>query len=632
MCGIFGWILPPSASFDRDALVSLTDVMKHRGPDGGGYESVALTGGRFALGLGHRRLSIIDLSSAGAQPMWSADRRFCVVFNGEIYNYIELRRQLAQMGARFRSSSDTEVLVEAYRAWGPDSVDRFRGMFAFALYDSQLESVFFARDKFGKKPLHFMEKDGGLLFSSEIEPLALSPGFDRRFDWEALDEYFLDRFVPGEGTFFAAIRKLPPGCAALWQDGKLVQRRYFSPPVADVQPDIGDFREAARRLRSVLDEAVRLRMRSDAPFGAFLSGGVDSSSILALMTRYANRPIKTFCADFAEDGYSEAEEAGAIARCFGADHVSIRIDPDDFLVNWDEAILRRGAPVSEGADIAIMMLAKRASQDVKMVLTGEGADEFLCGYPKYLAERNIGLYQRLTPAPLHDRLIAPLLERAPMGRRLKVLEKALAIRDPKERVRVWFGDMSRQERQALLGRAPRQSHLSDFALSVEASDVRRCLFFDQASWLPGNTLERGDRMTMAGSIEARMPFMDAELAALAARIPDRLQMRGGKTKAVLREAMKDILPARILTRRKNGFRAPFAEWMRGSHRETLLDLLASGESTTRRLLDRKALDTLVTSHLDGRADNSRVLWSLMNLEKFIRVYKPDLGAGSGGPL
>ncbi|QGM99238.1 asparagine synthase (glutamine-hydrolyzing) [Methylocystis parvus] len=628
MCGIFGWILPPSSSFGRDALISLTDKMRHRGPDGGGYELVELHGGRFSLGLGHRRLSIIDLSSNGAQPMWSADRRFCVVFNGEIYNYIELRRLLTEMGAQFRSSSDTEALIEAYRAWGADCVERFRGMFAFAIYDAHDQTVFFARDKFGKKPLYFYRKNGRLLFSSEIEPLTLSPGFDRSFDWEALDEYLLDRFVPGEGTFFTSIRKLPPGCTALWRDGELAVRRYFSPPLAQTTAQIYDFQEAARRLRDALDEAVRLRMRSDAPFGAFLSGGVDSSAILALMTRYSSQPIKTFCADFAESGYSEAEEARAIADWHGADHVSLRIAPSDFLSHWDEAIIRRGAPVSEGADIAIMMLAKRASQDVKMALTGEGADEFLCGYPKYLAERHVALYQSLVPASLHDRVVAPLLRRAPVGRRLKVLAKALSLRDPKERVRAWFGDLSEAERRTLLGRPARASDLSDFALSLDASNVRRSLFFDQASWLPGNTLERGDRMTMAGSIEARMPFMDAELAVIAAKIPDRLLMRRGTAKAVLREAMKDVLPEWILRRRKNGFRAPFAEWMRGSHKEALLELLASDQSTMRRLLDRDALDALVTTHLDGRADNSRVIWSLMNLEKFICVYKPDLGAHS----
>lgn len=627
MCAIFGWLLRSPSHFDRDALVGLTDAMRHRGPDSGGYEILEIDGARFSLGLGHRRLSIIDLSSGGAQPMWSADRRYCVVFNGEIYNYIELRAELLRLGAQFFSASDTEVLIEAYRVWGEACVERFRGMFAFALHDAHAQSVLFARDAFGKKPLHFYQKDGDLLFSSEIWPLTLSPGFDRSFDWEALDEYLLDRFVPGDATFFSRIRKLPPGCTALWRSGNLAIRRYFSPPVGQRLPEIGNMNEAAQLLREALDQAIRLRMRCDAPFGAFLSGGVDSSAILALMTRHASQPIRTYCAEFAEAGYSEAEEAEAIARYFGADHVSIRVTSQDFIAHWDEAVLRRGAPVSEGADVAILMLARRASEDVKMVLTGEGADEMLCGYPKYLAERHIALYQRLIAAPLHDRLIAPLLHRAPLGRRAKVFAKALSLRDPRERVRVWFGDMTRAERQALLRREPLASHLSDFALSGGGSGARRCLFFDQASWLPGNTLERGDRMTMASSIEARMPFMDTEVARVAARIPDHLLMRRGRTKAVLREAMKDILPKWILTRRKNGFRTPFAEWMRGSQKEIVLDLLASDGSTARRLLDRTALDALLASHFGGHADESRVIWSLMNLEKFIRIYRPDFGAG-----
>jgi len=626
MCGVFGWISKDSRRLGRDRLIALTDEMKHRGPDAGGYELMEIDGGRASLGLGHRRLSILDLSSAGAQPMWSADRAYCVVFNGEIYNYLELREELAARGHVFSSGSDTEVLLEAYRAWGDACVTRFRGMFAFALYDSRDDSVFFARDPYGKKPLFFYRSGETLVFSSEIHAITRFPDFDSRFDWGSLDGYLVDRFVPGPATFFARIEKLPPGMRARWRSGRLTIERYYTPPLARRAPDIHTMADAAAQLRATLEEAVRLRLRCDAPFGAFLSGGLDSTAILALMAQNLPGPVKTFSADFTIDGYSEAKEAAEAARFFGAEHHPVEVGPKIFFDHWDEAVLRRGAPVSEGADIAILILSKAAGASVKMVLSGEGADEFFCGYPKYLAERYTALYHRFVGPGAHA-LLASIVDRVPDARRLKVLFKALSACDPSERARLWFGDMSRSEREMLLGRSSPAPCNPDFVLVGDGvSNVRRAQYFDQTCWLPDNTLERGDRMMMAGSVEGRMPFMDIEVAELAARIPDKVMMQGGVGKAVLRESMKDMLPAWVLRRAKNGFRVPFEHWLRGPHGETMRDLLLSEDSTTARLLHRPAIEKTVSAHMSGVADNSRILWSLMNLEKFLRVYKPDLSA------
>jgi asparagine synthase (glutamine-hydrolysing) len=628
VCGIFGWITNATHRRGRDELIRLTDVMFHRGPDAGGYELLEICGGQTTLGLGHRRLAILDLSDAGRQPMWSADRSICVVFNGEIYNFIELREELVARGHVFKTHCDTEVLIEAYRAFGEDALTRFRGMFAFALYDARKDSVLFARDAFGKKPLYIYEKDGDLAFSSEILPLTRLSGFDARFNWGALDNYLIDRYVPHPDTFFANIRKLAPGHSALWSKGKLSIKRFYTPPLARRSPDIASFADATHQFRAALDEAVHIRMRSDAPFGAFLSGGIDSSAVLALMSRHSATPISTFSANFDVDGYSEAKEAAAVAAHFGADHHAIDVGPELFLNSWDEAILNRGAPVSEGSDIAILLLSKYAGERVKMVLTGEGADEFMCGYPKYQVERYAALYQQFVGPSAHA-LFASMLERLPGARRLKIVAQALAVRDPQERMRVWFGDIPRAGREALLGRASPAVCAPAFALDLaDASDVRRAQYFDQLCWLPDNLLERGDRMMMAGAVEGRMPFMDTELAELCARIPDRFMMRAGFGKAVLRESMKGLLPAWVLYRRKNGFRVPFQEWLRGPHRERLSDLLLSSEATTPRLLRRGAIESVIERHMSGAADNSRILWSLMNLEKFMRVFKPDLGAGA----
>jgi asparagine synthase (glutamine-hydrolysing) len=626
MCGIFGWIAGVNTQPGYDTLVELTDSLAHRGPDGGGYELLKLGGGTHSLALGHRRLSIIDLSNSSAQPMWSADGAFCVTFNGEIYNYIELRDELIAMGHRFRTASDTEVLIEAYRTWGEDSVRRFRGMFAFALYDTRNQSVFFARDQFGKKPLYFYEKNGDLVFSSEIWPLTRFPGFDDTFDWDAFDEYFLDRYVAGRRTFFRHILKLQPGCRSRWRAGALSIERYYTPPLASVRSDLTDYEEVTKLFAKTLDDAVRLRMRCDAPFGAFISGGMDSSAVVAIMTRHATKAVRTFSIDFSEAQYSEAKESAEIARLFGAHHTSVLITQEALFSHWDEALRRRGAPVCEGSDIPIMILSKRARNDVKMVLTGEGADELFGGYPKYRAELYTETYQRLVPACMHDRLLAPLARLTPHNRRLKVLTKALAVRDTHDRLRIWFGDMSKDERRRLLGRHASDAALDEFPFSIGGvSNFRRAQFFDQTSWLPGNLLERGDRMMMAGSIEGRMPFMDIELAALAARMPDSFHLRDGKTKAVLRSSMKGVLPQWVLSRKKIGFRVPFDEWFRTSQRDLVHDLLVSQQSTLRRILERNALDKLVERHMSGVDDNGRVLWSLMNLERFLCVFKPNLG-------
>ena len=628
MCGIFGWIARLDRRLDERQLRQLTDLMGHRGPDAGGYVLSATADGAHSVALGHRRLSIIDLSEAGTQPMWSADRSLCVIFNGEIYNYVELREELTAKGHCFHSHSDTEVLIESYRAWNKDAIKRFRGMFAFAIFDLRQQSVLLARDAFGKKPLFFWEKNGDMVFGSEIEPIMGFPGLDRGFDWSALDDYLLNRYVPGPRTFFRHVRKLPPGCMAHWHCGQLKIERFFVPPFATIKPDVTDFAEGAALFEQAFDDAVHIRMRSDAAFGAYLSGGLDSSAVVAVMTRHSRGKVRTFSVGFPEKEYSELDHAQLIADHFGTDHHALIVSPEDFFNHWDEAVLRRGAPVSEASDIPILLLSRLARDSVKMVLTGEGSDELLAGYPKHMAERFAGLYQRLVPRMVHDRLVRPAVDRLPYSmRRVKILAKALGQRNLPDRMRLWFGGLSHEERCRLLDRAPDAAPPDGFPFSADyGSNLRRTQFFDQTSWLPDNLLERGDRMMMAGSIEGRMPFMDTELARLVARFPDSFLVRHPKGKAVLRRVMEKHLPASILQRKKAGFRVPIHEWFRSSHRSVLRDLLCSGDAEIRRVLNADAIDALVESHVAGRVNNERILWSLCNLEKFLRIYKPDMGA------
>ena len=408
MCGIFGWALGAANRQNGETLARLTNLMAHRGPDGAGYKLLDTAGGRFQIGLGHRRLSIIDIGG-GQQPMESADGRYTVVFNGEIYNYIELREELLALGHSFRTSSDTEVLIEAFRAWDLEAIARFRGMFAFALWDKETQRLVLARDAFGKKPLFLAMRPNALVFGSEIEPLVQFPGIDRSFNADALGHYLLNRYVPGPATFFRAVTKLQPGHYAVWKDGSLSITRYFTPPFANTVPDVTSFDEAVRLFETSFDEAVRIRMRSDAPFGAYLSGGIDSSAVVATMVKHSAAPVRTFSVGFRESEYSELDHARVIAEQFGTDHQELVVEPQAFMDDWETAVLRRGAPVSEASDIPIFMLSKLASRSVKMVLTGEGSDELMGGYPKHRAEPWVSLYQRLMPEVLHEQLVSPLV-------------------------------------------------------------------------------------------------------------------------------------------------------------------------------------------------------------------------------
>jgi asparagine synthase (glutamine-hydrolysing) len=623
LCGLFGWALSATHGQDLDLLKRLTNLLAHRGPDGAGYWLGDTANGDYQIGLGHRRLSIIDISG-GHQPMKSSNGLALLVFNGEIYNYIELREELRAAGHIFITQSDTEVLIEAYRAWGTDAILRFRGEFAFALWDNANQNLVFARDQFGKKPLFLVEMPGGCLFASEIEPLLQFPGISRDIDREALGQYLLNRYVPGPLTFFGSVKKLQPGCFGIWQEGALKIQRYFVPPIFSTKPDISCFDEGVSLFSKTFDEAVRIRMRSDAPFGAFLSGGLDSSSVVATMVRHSSQPVRTYSVGFEEKAYSELDIARAVSTHFNTDHHELVVKPREFLDQLPLATLRRGAPVSEPSDIPILLLSQMASQTVKMVLTGEGADEVFGGYPKHRAEMWLNLYQRLVPEFVHRHLVAPAVYALPYGMsRIKVLTSALGERDEMARMRIWFGGMTSAERDEIFGGQAKLQPPDSFPFSIDdSSSLRRTLFFDQTSWLPDNLLERGDRMMMAGSIEGRMPFMDTELAKVAARLPDSFLLDSCHGKLIVRAAMRSVLPPEILTRRKVGFKVPIDKWVRGPYLDFARDMLTSEASQIARLFRRDTISKLLGEHVDGRRNKERVLWALISLELFLRTFKP----------
>lgn len=622
MCGIAGYFGSVDDRVGGPALRAMADAMKHRGPDDEGYYEARVRDDSARIGLAHRRLSIIDVVT-GHQPICNEDGTIHVVFNGEIYNFGSLRDELVARGHSFRTNSDTETIVHAYEEWGDSCVDRFRGMFAFAVWDSRTERLFLARDRFGKKPLFYLQCKGFLLFASEIKAILAFPGVQARVDLESLSDYFSYRYVPGPGTLFRGIRKLMPGCIATHKNDRLTEERYYFPPDREPRQSVIGSGDPVEVFFQEFHESVRLRMVSDVPFGAFLSGGIDSSAVVSAMTRYLDHPVTTFSVGFSEGEYSELRYARDIADLFHTRHHELIISQEQVTAHLPALVSFRDAPVTEPSDIPIYLLSKEAAKSVKMVLTGEGADELLGGYPKHAFERYVRAYQWL-PGVLRQQVLEPLIRALPYRfRRAKTALINLGIGDFGERMPGWFGALAPRERAPLIALAARRTSVEapQFDSYADNSALRRILYFDQSSWLPDNLLERGDRMTMAASIEARMPFVDHKLAAYVSSLPDRYRVNGHTGKWILRESMKRVLPASILNRPKVGFRVPVNEWFRTSMHEYLMDHLTGPDSRTRNYYHSAALSRVLGEHFDQRQNHEKLLWCLLNLEIWHREYR-----------
>jgi asparagine synthase (glutamine-hydrolysing) len=601
----------------------MADAIAHRGPDDEGFHESTAAGGLLSVGLAHRRLSIIDLST-GHQPIGNEDGSVQIVYNGEIYNYRELRDELIARGHRFATESDTETIVHAYEEYGDECVTRFRGMFAFAIWDKSRERLFLARDRFGKKPLFLHETNGEMVFASEIKSLLCVPGIEKRCDLDAVWDYLSFRYVPGPRTLFTGIRKLPPGHCAVWERRELRQWAYYTPPDGLARMDVEIAQDPAGEFLQRLDEAVRIRMVSDVPFGAFLSGGIDSSAVVGLMARHSSLPVKTFSVGFAESAYSELRYAKTIADRYRTEHHELKVSQKHLMDELPALVRFRDAPVSEPSDIPIYLLSREARKTVKMVLTGEGSDEVLGGYPKHVFERYAALYQ-CVPFGVRAHLMEPLIRALPYRfRRAKTAILTMGLEDWQERMPRWFGALSNSDRVELVKFRPSASavarHSSGLSFADSNTALRRILYFDQTSWLPDNLLERGDRMTMAASLEGRMPFLDHELVQYVSSLPDRMRVKGRTRKWLLREAMKRMLPRQILERPKVGFRVPVNEWFRGPMRDYLYDHLSGPASRTAQYYTKEVLDRVLSEHVDAKQNHEKLLWCLLNLEIWHREF------------
>ena len=592
MGGIAGWIAPARSAPDPAALLPALEALGHRGASGEGIY-LARTEGGHQLAL--------------AQPFCDDDSN-ALALDGTIANQGEIRTQLAVRGFQPQGPT-TQTLLNAYEQWDKDVVHHLRGAFAFALWDAGRERLMLARDRFGEKPLYVCERDGTLYFASEIRALLRMPGVAALADPGAVHDYLAYRYVPAPRTLVSGVRKLLPGTYALWQFGRLREVRYWSSP--DRVPPSGQsmIREPVAAFTEKLEEAVQLRAEGA---GILLSGGLDSAALLALAAKNGARP-KTFSAGCADDRDSELPRAAEIAKHFGTQHHEIVLTPRELMGALESAVAHRDAPLSRPADVALHLIAMEAAHSVDAVLTGDGSDELLGGYRRHVAER-FGWCFRSMPTLLM--LAEPLTRGRPQ---LQTAFASLRTPQPHARYVRWVGAAGVAQRQALLGEdpLPATSNLPPFDADPRVSNLRRALYFDQASWLPDNVLERGDRMTMAASLEARAPFLDHKLAELVSALPDHARVRGLETKWILREAARPLLAG--LKPRKGGWQFPAGAWLRGELREVLLEHLRGQGSMTRSYYEPKALDRVIDDHLEGRRNHETLLWTLLNLEIWHRA-------------
>ncbi len=652
MCGITGAVWTAAGRPLTDAeLQRMVVAITHRGPDDAGTHQSGIDTARSAAGaagvaLGFRRLSIIDLVG-GHQPMTDDTGRFWVVFNGEIYNYRELRDELRARGHSFRTTSDTEVLLESYKAWGVDCVQHFRGMFAFAIWDGR--KLFLARDRIGQKPLYLREESGRLLFASELKSLLQVDDAPRDVDPAAIDDQLTYHYVPAPRCIFRGYTKLPPGHLAVYEDGRLTTSRYWLPPYDRVGGSADgltiDPAETARwspeqwrrELRRRLTEAVRLRLRSDVPLGAFLSGGIDSTIIVGLMQEIlaeeGARPAMTFSIGFPVPEFDERDYARQAAEHLGTDHREMVVGPDA------AAILPRLAwhydePLSDPSAVPTTILSEFTRQHVTVALSGDGGDELFCGYDRYRAVR-LAMQAAKLPGPLRSLLAASIWQRIPtsnrhrsFGRRVKRFIAAMAVPPERQYLR-WVGVFDAELRARLytpeFARAVGDHDSFEaleraYAQCPDSDMITRVMCVDLLTYLPGDILAKVDIASMAVGLEARSPFLDHHVAELAALMPLSLKQSATGGKRVLIETFSDLLPPSIRTRSKMGFGVPVAPWFRGELFNMLRDVLLDDRTAGRGYFRADELRRYVTEHESGRWDHGYRLWSLLMLELWMRQW------------
>ncbi len=625
MCGITGFVNATRAAADRSILEAMNHAILHRGPDEDGFYL------KENVGLAMRRLAIIDLAS-GQQPMYNEDRTKAIVFNGEIYNYQELREKLDKLGHKFYTKSDTEVIVHLYDEYGVDGLQHLRGMFAIAIWDERDRSLFLARDRVGKKPiLYSHQPNGDLIFGSEFSAVLKHPTVSREVDLVAIDNYMSYLCVPAPMTAFKQIRKLEPGHWLLWKDGEIKTERYWQPDFSK-KIKISE-EEAIVETTRILRESTKLRMISEVPLGAFLSGGVDSSAVVALMAQESEQPVKTFSIGFEEQDFSELKYAKRVAEHVGAEYNEFIVRPNALDV-IPTLVDHYGEPYADSSAIPTYYVAKETRKHVTVALNGDGGDESFAGYERYAAMR-----------------IAEAYARVPSALRKAFVEAPVSLLPTSELKRSRFRDAKRFLRAANLPRTERyfrwvttfnrdtkkELYTSDFAASVSGQDPLNLLdkwfakangtgtldvtlLTDQMTYLPNDLLVKVDIATMANSLEARSPFLDHKLIEFAATLPESLKMSGVGTKSLLKKVAARLVPKEVIYRRKMGFGVPIGKWFRTEMKDFVRSVLLSERSLKRGIVRPDILEKYVNEHIAGERDHSFQLWTFLMLELWFQRF------------
>jgi len=626
MCGICGIFLSdPKRRVARDALAAMNQQIVHRGPDDEGLRV------QENVGLAMRRLSIIDVQT-GHQPMSNEDGNLWIVFNGEIYNHQDLRRDLEARGHRYRTQSDTETIVHLFEEYGDACVNHLRGMFAFAIWDQANRHLFLARDRLGIKPFYYRYSDGVFLFGSEIKAILAYPGVKAQFNCKALAEYLAFGYIAGQETMYSNICKLPPGhVLKLSEGGNIEISQYWNLHAAADDADPGR-EHYVRRYRELLEESVSSHLMSDVPLGVFLSGGLDSSAIAALTTRVRREPIETFSVGYGEAQYSELPIAREVAQHIGSKHHEVRLGREEFFQSLPRLIWHEDEPLAWPSSVALYFVSRLAHERVTVVLTGEGSDETLAGYTRYpwtlLNSRLDSVYRGLTPSFLR-RMLRRGIGAAPLSAdRRRQLGHTFLMRDGASLESFYFDSFysafSASEQRDLLTPEAFDMSTNAYESSMNCWDassgdlLHRLLNTDIKTYLV-ELLMKQDQMSMAASVESRVPFLDHVLVEFAARIPSKYATQGFAGKMILKSAVEDLLPREIIYRKKMGFPTPWAYWLAGSQLDSIEFTLTENRTLARGLFHPEALRRLFVEHRAGQRDNGNRIWRLLNLELWMRV-------------
>lgn len=630
MCGICGYI--GKKNITKEQLKAMNDTMYHRGPDDSGEEIYEMPGG-WQVGFAQRRLSILDLSALGHQPMHSADGRISVVYNGEIYNYRELREELTDYP--FRSSCDTEVIIAAYLKWGIRCVERFNGMFAIALYDRERQDVYLIRDRIGKKPLYYWYEENDLVFASELKPVIKCPGFKKEIDRRVLSRYLYQQYINAPESIYQNVYKLEPGSVLRFSRGKINTWRYWSVAKAyhaAQKMQVEDYREAKEELKRLLRKSVKARMIADVPLGAFLSGGYDSSLVTAIAQECSDIPVRTFSIGFREEKYNEAKYAKAVSDYLGTAHTELYIDEQDMFDLVESIPAYYDEPFADSSQIATMMVSKLAREHVTVALSGDGGDEFFCGYNVY---DNVSLAQRLdiAGAMVHGLCSLPGIRRAQLEDKLPFRVRVIAgNRDKECKTQFGAGNYPAKAR-AMVKATPQDGAPLSVHYPVESGyhvsnwQVRRMLL-DMDTYLPGDILCKVDRASMKYSLEARCPILDVDVMEYSYRIPHEFKYASGDKKHILKDIAYDYIPKELLDRPKVGFGVPLDKWLRGPLRGQLTDYSSRDYLKRQDIFDADFVSDMMAQYMETGdagpatgANYSKLAWSFFVFQQWYETYQ-----------